>query len=119
MIIRTCGLTLRPRAVDPLRSPPLNPAVGQNGPIDRVHLLSRQKKLDKYTPLAYTLPSHGCMSANMVIVETSIFTRQVRALLADEEYRELQTAFQLAATGISHSWERRPAQDALGCAGYR
>lgn len=28
----------------------------------------------------------------MVIIETSIFTRQVQALLADEEYRELQTA---------------------------
>jgi mRNA-degrading endonuclease RelE of RelBE toxin-antitoxin system len=28
----------------------------------------------------------------MVIVETSIFTRQVMELLTDEEYRELQTA---------------------------
>lgn len=28
----------------------------------------------------------------MVIIETSIFTRQVPTLLADEEYRELQTA---------------------------
>jgi hypothetical protein len=28
----------------------------------------------------------------MVIIETSIFTRQVQALLADEDYRELQTA---------------------------
>ncbi len=28
----------------------------------------------------------------MVIIETSIFTRQVLALLSDEEYRELQTA---------------------------
>lgn len=28
----------------------------------------------------------------MVIVETSIFTRQVQALLTDEEYRDLQTA---------------------------
>ena len=28
----------------------------------------------------------------MVIIETSIFTRQVGALLADEEYSELQTA---------------------------
>ncbi len=28
----------------------------------------------------------------MVIVETSVFTRQVRELLSDEEYRELQTA---------------------------
>ncbi len=27
----------------------------------------------------------------MVIIETSVFTRQVRALLSDEEYRELQT----------------------------
>lgn len=28
----------------------------------------------------------------MVIIETSIFTRQVRDLLSDEEYRELQIA---------------------------
>jgi hypothetical protein len=28
----------------------------------------------------------------MVIIETSIFTRQVRALLSDEEYRQLQAA---------------------------
>jgi hypothetical protein len=28
----------------------------------------------------------------MVIVETSVFTRRVRALLADEEYRNLQVA---------------------------
>lgn len=28
----------------------------------------------------------------MVIIETSVFTRQVEALLSDEEYRELQTA---------------------------
>ena len=28
----------------------------------------------------------------MVIIETSIFTRQVQALLADEAYRKLQTA---------------------------
>ncbi len=28
----------------------------------------------------------------MVIIETSAFTRQVQALLSDEEYRELQTA---------------------------
>jgi len=28
----------------------------------------------------------------MVIIETSVFTRQVRELLSDEEYRELQTA---------------------------
>lgn len=28
----------------------------------------------------------------MVIIETSIFTRQVQTLLSDEEYRELQTA---------------------------
>ncbi|MBI4787084.1 MAG: type II toxin-antitoxin system RelE/ParE family toxin [Chloroflexi bacterium] len=28
----------------------------------------------------------------MVIIETSIFTRQVRDLLSDEEYRELQMA---------------------------
>jgi hypothetical protein len=28
----------------------------------------------------------------MVIIETSVFTRQVRALLADEEYRRLQMA---------------------------
>jgi mRNA-degrading endonuclease RelE of RelBE toxin-antitoxin system len=27
----------------------------------------------------------------MVIIETSIFTRRVQALLSDEEYRELQT----------------------------
>ena len=27
----------------------------------------------------------------MIIVETSIFTRQVRALLSDDEYRQLQT----------------------------
>jgi len=26
----------------------------------------------------------------MVIVETSVFTRQVQALLSDEEYRQLQ-----------------------------
>ena len=28
----------------------------------------------------------------MVIIETSVFTRQVQELLSDEEYRELQTA---------------------------
>ena len=28
----------------------------------------------------------------MVIIETSVFTRQVRQLLSDEEYRELQAA---------------------------
>ena len=28
----------------------------------------------------------------MVIIETSVFTRQVRELLSDEEYRELQIA---------------------------
>ncbi len=28
----------------------------------------------------------------MVIIETSVFTRQVRGLLSDEEYRELQIA---------------------------
>ena len=28
----------------------------------------------------------------MVIIETSIFTRQVQALLAEAEYRQLQTA---------------------------
>ena len=28
----------------------------------------------------------------MVIIETSIFTRQMQALLTDEEYRQLQTA---------------------------
>jgi hypothetical protein len=28
----------------------------------------------------------------MVIIETSIFTRQIQALLSDEEYRGLQTA---------------------------
>jgi hypothetical protein len=28
----------------------------------------------------------------MVIIETCVFTRQVRELLSDEEYRELQTA---------------------------
>jgi hypothetical protein len=28
----------------------------------------------------------------MVIIETSVFTRQVQELLPDEEYRELQTA---------------------------
>ena len=28
----------------------------------------------------------------MVIIETSVFTRQVRALLPDEEYRKLQAA---------------------------
>ena len=54
----------------------------------------------------------------MVIIETSIFTRQVQALLADEEYRELQTALvnrpQLG--GINHSWEWRLAEDALGVA---
>ena len=31
----------------------------------------------------------------MVIVETSIFTRQVQALLTDEEYRQLQSALVL------------------------
>ena len=31
----------------------------------------------------------------MVIVETSIFTRQVQALLSDEEYRQLQMALVL------------------------
>jgi hypothetical protein len=31
----------------------------------------------------------------VVIIETSIFTRQVRILLSDEEYRKLQTALLL------------------------
>jgi hypothetical protein len=31
------------------------------------------------------------MENNMLIIETSIFTRQVHALLSDDEYRRLQT----------------------------
>lgn len=41
-------------------------------------------ELDQSTPLAYSL------SRPMLIVETSVFTRQVQALLRDEEYRLLQ-----------------------------
>jgi putative transcriptional regulator len=49
--------------------------------------------LDSYTPLAYTLciEKHNILTA-MVIIETSVFTRQVRELLTDDEYRELQAA---------------------------
>lgn len=43
--------------------------------------------------MAYSLPQSLAREYyGMVIIETSIFTRQVQALLADEEYRELQVA---------------------------
>jgi len=40
--------------------------------------------LDLYTPLAYT--------AGVQFIETSVFTRQVTALLTDDEYSQLQVA---------------------------
>jgi len=49
--------------------------------------------LDKYAPLAYTCVCKNVdIGAAMVIIETSVFARQVQALLTDEEYRELQAA---------------------------
>ena len=38
---------------------------------------------DKYTPLAYTL-------IDMVIIETPTFTRLIKELMSDEDYRTLQ-----------------------------
>jgi mRNA-degrading endonuclease RelE of RelBE toxin-antitoxin system len=42
------------------------------------------KNLAFYTPLAYNLFA-------MIILETSVFTKQITTLLTDEEYRLLQT----------------------------
>ena len=48
---------------------------------------------DLSTPLAYnTIKGY---KGTVVIIETSIFTRQVQALLSDEEYRQLQMALVL------------------------
>jgi mRNA-degrading endonuclease RelE of RelBE toxin-antitoxin system len=47
--------------------------------------------LDTYTPLAYTWGDSFKRQQEMVIIETSIFTRQVQRLLSDDEYRELQS----------------------------
>jgi hypothetical protein len=41
--------------------------------------------LDQYTPVAYIIKY-------MQFIETSIFTRQVTALLSDDEYGQLQSA---------------------------
>ena len=40
--------------------------------------------------MAYTPTQESESDHSMVIVETSVFTRQVQALLSDEEYRQLQ-----------------------------
>ena len=40
--------------------------------------------LDVSTPMAYNI--------NVIILETSVFTRQVQVLLTDDEYRQLQAA---------------------------
>jgi mRNA-degrading endonuclease RelE of RelBE toxin-antitoxin system len=46
--------------------------------------------VDLTTPMAYNMDGKGC-GGGMVIIETSIFTRQVQALLNDDDYRRLQT----------------------------
>lgn len=47
---------------------------------------------DIYTPLAYSIGIQKIFLLPMVIIETSVFTRQVQKLLNDEEYQELQLA---------------------------
>ena len=46
-----------------------------------------KKQVDKGTPLAY--------SAVMVFIETSIFTKEVKRLLPDDEYKQLQSDLML------------------------
>jgi hypothetical protein len=54
----------------------------------------QRKGLDGGTPLAY-----NCF---MIIIETSIFTRQVQTLLTDDEYRRLRFRWQrIRAAGRS------------------
>ena len=43
------------------------------------------KAIGKYTPLAYN-------EGRMVIVETQIFTKLIKELMSDEDYRALQEA---------------------------
>jgi hypothetical protein len=48
--------------------------------------------LTDHPPLAYDRSIIGVLlKVDMVIVETSLFTRQVQKLLSDEEYRHLQS----------------------------
>lgn len=47
---------------------------------------SKYRPIDRYTPMAYS------MSGRRVIVETSVFTKQVLDLLSDKEYRKFQIA---------------------------
>ena len=44
--------------------------------------MPQKSNLDEYTSLAY--------NTNMVIVETSIFTRLINDLMSDDEYRDFQ-----------------------------
>ena len=48
--------------------------------------------LDNYTSLAYTVFITKNIFLLMIIIETSVFTRQVEKLLNAETYRELQVA---------------------------
>jgi hypothetical protein len=58
----------------------------------------------------------------MVIIETSVFTRQVQALLTDEEYRQLQTVLAIRpnlGALIQHSGGLRKVRWALSGRGKR
>jgi mRNA-degrading endonuclease RelE of RelBE toxin-antitoxin system len=48
------------------------------------------KTIDANTPLAY--------NANMIFIETSIFTKEIQKLLPDDEYRKLQQDLMLRPT---------------------
>ena len=48
------------------------------------------KTIDANTPLAY--------NANMIFIETSIFTKEIQKLLPDDEYRKLQQDLLLRPT---------------------
>jgi len=46
----------------------------------------------------------------MVIIETSIFTRQVQGLLSDDEYRELQSTLVVRPLWSESTHETRTVQ---------
>ena len=65
------------------------------GPADASSKIEgRGRKFDIGTSLAYTTSTFRfrAFALRMVIIETTVFTRQVQALLADEAYRRLQMA---------------------------
>jgi len=64
----------------------VGPALKRQGTDNTPAKLETRLPLDRNTPMAYTYP------AELVIIETSVFTRQVLELLTDDAYRELQEA---------------------------